>query len=88
MTSDEKKNTLISCVEMALIYCACLYGLYLYTGKLDLDVFFLALLCMSFVFMVILLVHNVIWRKKNGIEIWAKLDTELQTVKNRMCLIM
>lgn len=80
MTSEEKKNTLISCVEMALIYCASLYGLYLYSGKLDAGVFFTAFLCMIVVFYVHLVVRTMIRSKNDGVEFSAEPETDLQSV--------
>ena len=53
---------------LAVIFGACLYGLYLYFGRIDFGLVFLAIFGTIITFLIIAAVIGIIWRVKNGVD--------------------
>lgn len=74
--------------RLALIFGACLYGLYLYFGRMDFGLVFLAIFGTIITFLIIAAVSGIIWRAKNGVDLLATLETDPEKVKEHMLFIM
>lgn len=83
MKTDIKFYTLL-----AVIFGACLYGLYLYFGRIDFGLVFLAIFGTIITFLIIAAVIGIIWRAKNGVDLLATLETDPEKVKEHMLFIM
>ncbi|MCX4289093.1 MAG: hypothetical protein OSJ46_06275 [Duncaniella sp.] len=73
---------------LAVIFGACLYGLYLYFGRIDFGLVFLAIFGTIITFLIIAAVIGIIWRAKNGVDMLATLETDPEKVKEHMLFIM
>lgn len=73
---------------LAVIFGACLYGLYLYFGRIDFGLVFLAIFGTIITFLIIAAVIGIIWRVKNGVDLLATLETDPEKVKEHMLFIM
>ena len=73
---------------LAAIFGACLYGLYLYFGRIDFGLVFLAIFGTIITFLIIAAVIGIIWRAKNGVDMLATLETDPEKVKEHMLFIM
>lgn len=82
------KTNIIFYTLLAVIFCACLYGLYLYFGRIDFGLVFLAILGTIITFLIIAAVIGIIWRAKNGVDLLATLETDPEKVKEHMLFIM
>lgn len=82
------KTNIIFYGILAVIFGACLYGLYLYFGRIDFGLVFLAALGTVITFLIIAAVLGLIWRAKNGVDLLATLETDPDKVKEHMLFIM
>lgn len=73
---------------LTVIFGVCLYSLYLYFGKIDFGLVFLAILGTVITFLIIAAVMGIIWRAKNGVDLLATLETDPEKVKEHMLYIM
>ena len=73
---------------LALIFGACLYGLYLYFGRMDSGLVFLAALGTAITLLFIAAVMCIIWRVKNVVYLFATLETKPEKFKEHMLFIM
>ncbi len=73
---------------LAAIFGVCLYGLYLYFGRIDFGLVFLAALGTAIIFLIIAAVLGIVWRAKNGVDLLATLETDPEKVKEHMLFIM
>lgn len=82
-----KRNIIITILSL-VIYCLWLYLFVLIGEELTLDVAFMSLICMIATWVIIIGIKQVIWRYKNGVDLWATLETDPEKVKEHMLFIM
>ncbi len=75
-------------ILLTVIFSVCLCGLYLYFGRIDFGLVFLAIFETIMTFLIIAAVIGIIWRVKNGVDLLATLETDPEKVKERMLFIM
>ena len=73
---------------LTVIFGVCLYGLYLYFGRMDFGLLFLSVLGTAITILIIAAVIGIVWRAKNGVDLLATLETDPAKVKERMLVIM
>lgn len=82
-----KTNTKIYTL-LTIIFSVCLYSLYLYFGKIDFELVFLAIFGTVITLLVIASINGIIWRVKNGVDLLATLETDPEKVKEHMLFVM
>lgn len=65
-----------------------MYSLYLYFETIDFGLVFLAIFGSIMTFLLIAAVMGIIWRVKNGVDLFATLETDPEKVKEHMLFIM
>lgn len=62
--------------------------MYHYTGKFDFGVVFMAAFETVITILIIAALRGIVWRVKNGVDIFATLETDPEKVKEKMLFIM
>lgn len=82
------KTNIIFYSLLAAVFSVWLYIMYHYTGKFDFGVVFMAVFETLITLLIIAALGGIVWRVKNGVDLFATLETDPAKVKSRMLSIM